>query len=45
MFSGAILVNLLSVVALVGFLYDVSQHLQHVLGLKPVRAARPETSA
>ncbi|KJL19564.1 MFS transporter [Microbacterium azadirachtae] len=38
MFSGAILVNLLSVVALVGFLYYVSQHLQLVLGLKPVQA-------
>lgn len=38
MFSGAILVNLLSVVALVGFLYYVSQHLQLVLGLKPVEA-------
>lgn len=38
MFSGAILVNLLSVVALVGFLYYVSQHLQLVLGLKPVDA-------
>ena len=37
-FSGAILVNLLSVVALVGFLYYVSQHLQLVLGLKPVEA-------
>ena len=38
MFSGAILVNLLSVVALVGFLYYVSQHLQLVLRLKPVEA-------
>lgn len=38
MFSGAILVNLLSVIALVGFLYYVSQHLQLVLGLKPVDA-------
>ncbi|VXB00636.1 MFS transporter, DHA2 family, multidrug resistance protein [Microbacterium sp. 8M] len=38
MFSGAILVNLLSVIALVGFLYYVSQHLQLVLGLTPVQA-------
>lgn len=37
-FSGAILVNLLSVVALVGFLYFVSQHLQLVLGLSPMNA-------
>lgn len=37
-FSGAILVNLLSVVALVGFLYFVSQHLQLVLGLTPMQA-------
>ncbi|WP_309102040.1 MFS transporter [Microbacterium sp.] len=37
-FSGAILVNLLSVVALVGFLYFVSQHLQLVLGLLPMTA-------
>ncbi|WP_353111584.1 MFS transporter [Microbacterium sp.] len=37
-FSGAILVNLLSVVALVGFLYYVSQHLQLVLGLSPMVA-------
>lgn len=37
-FSGAILVNLLSVVALVGFLYYVSQHLQLVLGLTPMIA-------
>lgn len=37
-FSGAILVNLLSVVALVGFLYFVSQHLQLVLGLSPLVA-------
>ncbi|MFS0893529.1 MFS transporter [Microbacterium sp. 179-I 3D3 NHS] len=37
-FSGAILVNLLSVVALVGFLYFVSQHLQLVLGLTPMLA-------
>ena len=37
-FSGAILVNLLSVVALVGFLYFVSQHLQLVIGLSPMDA-------
>lgn len=37
-FSGAIMVNLLSVVALVGFLYFVSQHLQLVLGLSPMLA-------
>ena len=37
-FSGAILVNLLSVVALVGFLYFVPQHLQLVLGMSPMLA-------
>ncbi|MGB4137968.1 MAG: MFS transporter [Microbacterium sp.] len=37
-FSGAILVNLFSVIALVGFLYYVSQHLQLVLGLSPMIA-------
>src|SRR5690606_12880257 len=37
-FSGAILVNLLSVVALVGFLYFVPQHLQLVLGMSPMTA-------
>ncbi|SJN33247.1 putative efflux MFS permease [Microbacterium esteraromaticum] len=37
-FSGAILVNLLSVVALVGFLYFVSQQLQLVIGLSPMVA-------
>src|SRR5690606_39097024 len=37
-FSGAILVNLLSVVALVGFLYFVPQHLQLVLGMSPMMA-------
>jgi DHA2 family multidrug resistance protein-like MFS transporter len=31
-FSGALLVNLLSVVALVGFLYFVAQHLQLIVG-------------
>jgi MFS transporter, DHA2 family, multidrug resistance protein len=38
-FSGAILVNLTSILALSGFLYFVSQHLQLVLGLAPLRAA------
>ncbi|MGN7967897.1 MFS transporter [Microbacterium sp. 22296] len=37
-FSGAILVNLLSVVGLVGFLYFVAQHLQLVVGLSPMVA-------
>ncbi len=37
-FSGAVLVNLLSVVSLVGFLFFVSQHLQLVLGLSPIEA-------
>lgn len=37
-FSGAILVNLLSVIALVGFLYFVPQQLQLVLGLSPMVA-------
>jgi DHA2 family multidrug resistance protein-like MFS transporter len=37
-FSGAILVNLLSVIALVGFLFFVAQHLQLVLGLNPIQA-------
>lgn len=37
-FGGAILVNLFSVIALVGFLYFVSQHLQIIAGLSPVRA-------
>lgn len=37
-FSGAIIVNLLSVVALVGFLYFVSQQLQLVIGLSPLVA-------
>lgn len=38
MFSGALVVNLLSVVALVGFLYFVSQHLQLIVGLSPIDA-------
>ncbi|MDN8547691.1 MFS transporter [Microbacterium sp. NM3R9] len=37
-FSGALLVNLLSVVALVGFLYFVTQHLQLIVGLSPLQA-------
>ncbi|MGB4779649.1 MFS transporter, partial [Microbacterium sp.] len=37
-FSGALLVNLLSVVALVGFLYFVAQHLQLIIGLSPMNA-------
>ncbi|WP_292830828.1 MFS transporter [Microbacterium sp.] len=37
-FSGALLVNLLSVIALVGFLYFVAQHLQLVVGLSPMDA-------
>ena len=38
-FSGAVLVNLLSVVSLVGFLFFASQHLQLVLALRPMDAA------
>ncbi|MFJ8893359.1 MFS transporter [Leifsonia sp. NPDC102414] len=37
-FSGAVLINLLSVVSLVGYLFFVSQHLQLVLGLNPIDA-------
>ncbi len=37
-FSGSVLVNLLSVVGLVGFLYFVAQHLQLVVGLSPLDA-------
>ncbi|RLK49410.1 MFS transporter [Microbacterium telephonicum] len=37
-FTGALLVNLLSVIALVGFLYFVSQHLQLIVGLSPMAA-------
>jgi len=37
-FSGAVAVNLLSVFSLVGFLFFVSQHLQLVIGLGPMRA-------
>lgn len=37
-FSGSVLVNLLSVIGLVGFLYFVAQHLQLVVGLSPLQA-------
>ena len=37
-FSGSVLVNLLSVVGLVGFLYFVAQHLQLIVGLSPLDA-------
>ncbi|MFB8386862.1 MFS transporter [Microbacterium sp. NPDC055910] len=37
-FSGALLVNLLSVVGLVGFLFFVAQHLQLIVGLSPMMA-------
>lgn len=37
-FSGALLVNLLSVIALVGFLFFVAQHLQLIVGLSPMQA-------
>ena len=37
-FSGAVVVNLLSVISLVGFLFFVSQHLQLVLGLTPIQS-------
>ncbi|MEZ3161490.1 MFS transporter [Microbacterium sp. BWT-B31] len=37
-FSGAIVVNLLSVIALVGFLFFVAQHLQLIVGLSPLNA-------
>lgn len=38
-FSGALLVNLASVVALVGFIYFATQHLQLVAGFSPMDAA------
>lgn len=38
-FSGAVVINLLSVIAFVGGLFFVSQHLQLVLGLSPLTAA------
>lgn len=37
-FSGAVLINLLSVIGLVGFLYFVAQHLQLILGMSPFDA-------
>lgn len=37
-FSGALLVNLFSVIAFVGFEYFIAQHLQLVLGLSPMVA-------
>ncbi|GAA3762584.1 MFS transporter [Microbacterium kribbense] len=37
-FSGALLVNLCSVIALVGFLFFVTQHLQLIVGLSPMQA-------
>ncbi len=37
-FSGSVVVNLLSVVGLVGFLYFVAQHLQLVVGLSPLQS-------
>ncbi|TDN92614.1 MFS transporter [Microbacterium sp. BK668] len=37
-FTGALLLNLLSVVALVGFLFFVAQHLQLIVGLTPMQA-------
>jgi DHA2 family multidrug resistance protein-like MFS transporter len=37
-FSGSLLVNLCSVIAMVGFLYFVSQHLQMIVGLSPMIA-------
>lgn len=38
-FSGAVVVNLVSVFSLVGFLYFLTQHLQLVVGLSPLQAA------
>ncbi|MBC7591032.1 MAG: MFS transporter [Salinibacterium sp.] len=38
-FSGAVIVNLVSVFSLVGFLYFLTQHLQLVVGLSPLDAA------
>jgi DHA2 family multidrug resistance protein-like MFS transporter len=38
-FSGAVIVNLMSVVSLVGFLFFLTQHLQLVLGLSPLDSA------
>lgn len=38
-FSGAVVVNLVSVFSLVGFLFFLTQHLQLVVGLSPLNAA------
>ncbi len=38
-FTGSILINLLSVVAMVGLIFFLSQHLQLVMGLTPLDAA------
>jgi len=38
-FAGSVLVNLLAVVALVAFLFFTTQHLQLVVGLRPLQAA------
>ncbi|MEO8219217.1 MAG: MFS transporter [Specibacter sp.] len=38
-FSGGVMANLLSIFALVGFLYFITQHLQLVVGLSPTHAA------
>ncbi len=38
-FSGALVVNLVSVFAIVGFIYFMSQHVQLVAGYSPMRAA------
>ncbi|NII52668.1 MFS transporter [Frigoribacterium endophyticum] len=38
-FAGSVVVNLLAVVALVGFLFFTTQHLQLVVGLRPLQAA------
>ena len=38
-FTGSVLVNLMSVVSLVGLLYFLSQHLQLVVGLGPLEAS------
>lgn len=38
-FSGGVVVNLVSVISLVGFLFFVTQHLQLVVGLSPIDAA------
>jgi len=38
-FSGAVIVNLVSVFSLVGFLFFITQHLQLVLGMSPFDAA------